>query len=134
MKAEQPNPLNYPHLHDVDKCPACGSGSIEQDDFCEREVSMTERDCRCRDCGFTWQDVFEEVPYFIGRQIDGELVQAPQQIVEQAARENAGELAPVLPETLAALEKHGDHTVRLTCIRLNRLIDLITKGVPRDEA
>ncbi len=129
MEAEQPNPLNYQHLGDVDRCPSCGSDNVRRLDPCEREPDMTETDCECLHCGFTWQDVFEKVPYYIGRSIDGELLQAPPQIIEQAAREHAGELAAVLAETLAALEKHGDHTVRETCIRLNRLIELITKGV-----
>ena len=94
---------DYPHLNDVDKCPRCGKGEIRMDDPCEREPDMTERDCRCRACGFEWQDVFEKVPYVIGRQIDGELIQSPRQIIEQTARENAGALFTAASNALHAV-------------------------------
>jgi len=101
---KSPKKPKYPHLAEVPCCPKCGSSDVARDDPCEREPEQQEVACKCRQCGLTWLDVYEVLPLFIGKEIDGELLQTTRQIVEQAARYWGWELVLAARCALADLE------------------------------
>jgi hypothetical protein len=116
----------YPHLDEEKQCPRCGGWNVLVDDPGEREPDMQERACWCEDCGLEWYDVYDLWPYFIGKDIEGDLCQDPRQVIEQAARDDVWELVDAASRVLADVEeRHPDWD---TAVRLRAVIDRIEKG------
>jgi hypothetical protein len=102
--SEQPKRPEFPYLDVVPACPRCGSTSVERDGPYPREPQMEEYSCTCLSCRLQWQDVYEVLPLFIGKEVEGELLQTTRQITEQAARYWAWELVQAARCALADLE------------------------------
>jgi hypothetical protein len=118
-----------PHLSQERQCPHCGGMNVRVDGPCEREPDMVERACQCNDCGTEWFDVYEVLPYFIGKDVGMELCQDPKQIIEQQVRYFAWELYEAATGAMDALEE-GNRIVAEDVLRhVGLLLKRIRNGV-----